>query len=236
MSAVDVIVWTCTVTFVATALITLLALVGKVTLGGGDGSQHRSYMKWLFSIFIAEIVGASVFAFGEVLRVDSQLLDEQADALEKADSLLGVAQTAFLSNELRVDSLVDVTAALRTRPLGQMTITALPARDTVVRAPRTQEIVREVSATASGDGTESKDLRIPIPPGWAYVDHLARVTSRNGNGSFTERLERGPDGEVSSVLISAQATSASRNPLRILSPPRSWISVEVTVQLREAGR
>jgi len=63
MTPTSVILWTGTTLFVATAVIAVLALIGRVTLGGGDGSGHHEYMKWLFGILIAEVVSASVVAF-----------------------------------------------------------------------------------------------------------------------------------------------------------------------------
>lgn len=74
MTPTSVILWTGTTLFVATAVIAVLALIGRVTLGGGDGSRHHEYMKWLFGILIAEVVSASVVAFGVALRAEQRPL------------------------------------------------------------------------------------------------------------------------------------------------------------------
>lgn len=61
--AINVLTWTCIAIFVATGIVTLLALVGRLGLGGGDGSKHDFYLRALFAALILEIVGVSVTAY-----------------------------------------------------------------------------------------------------------------------------------------------------------------------------
>ncbi len=60
-----VIAWICVFAFLATVIITLLALTGKITLGGGDGKNHDIYLRKLFYIVIIEIVGISITVYAD---------------------------------------------------------------------------------------------------------------------------------------------------------------------------
>jgi hypothetical protein len=74
-SAISVLTWTCVGVFIATAIVTLLALVGRIKLGGGDGSRHDSYLKALFAALILEVVGFSVTAYASALMNQGPLGD-----------------------------------------------------------------------------------------------------------------------------------------------------------------
>lgn len=63
MDPMSVLTWACVVVFITTAIVTLLALVGQVTLGGKGGTRHSFYLKALFSALILEVVGISVTAY-----------------------------------------------------------------------------------------------------------------------------------------------------------------------------
>jgi hypothetical protein len=67
-NAVFALTWACIAVFIATAIITLLALVGRVTLGGGDGSKHHFYLNALFAALILEVVGISVAAYASAVK------------------------------------------------------------------------------------------------------------------------------------------------------------------------
>jgi len=64
---IQVVLWTCAVVFIAIAVITLLALVGKLTLGGG-GTRHDYFLKRLFHVLIVAVAVASVGAFADFMR------------------------------------------------------------------------------------------------------------------------------------------------------------------------
>jgi hypothetical protein len=63
MSPISIIVWTCVALFVTTSVITVLALLGIVVLGGSTKSNHSYYLKRLFVSLILEVVssGAAIF-------------------------------------------------------------------------------------------------------------------------------------------------------------------------------
>ncbi|MES9853988.1 MAG: hypothetical protein ABW170_19410 [Candidatus Thiodiazotropha sp. L084R] len=75
MNPINILIWTCTLVFVATATITLLGLVGALQLGGGDGTRHDHYLSKLFTVLIIEIVVVSVGAFGIYASEYSTLLE-----------------------------------------------------------------------------------------------------------------------------------------------------------------
>src|SRR3954471_23532832 len=74
-NAIFVLTWACVAVFVATAIVTLLALVGYIKLGGGDGSKHDFYLKALFGALILEVIGISVTAYASSLKNPAQLVD-----------------------------------------------------------------------------------------------------------------------------------------------------------------
>jgi hypothetical protein len=74
-TAILVLTWVCVAVFIATAIVTLLALVGHTKLGGGDGSRHDFYLKALFGALILEVVGISVTAYASGLKSSGQLVD-----------------------------------------------------------------------------------------------------------------------------------------------------------------
>jgi hypothetical protein len=74
-SAIFVLTWACVAVFIATAIVTLLALVGYTKLGGGDGSRHDFYLKALFGALILEVVGISVTAYASGLKSTGGLVD-----------------------------------------------------------------------------------------------------------------------------------------------------------------
>jgi hypothetical protein len=77
--------------FVSTAVITLLALVGVLKLGGATRADHRYYLNRLFIALVLEVVASAVAVFYQETRtpqlseLPNQLVQIQAriDALEK---------------------------------------------------------------------------------------------------------------------------------------------------------
>src|SRR5690242_18446164 len=64
----SVLLWVCVAVFCATAIVTLLALIGVVRLGGGSSQDHSYYMRRLFHALILEIVVTVVAFFGGYLK------------------------------------------------------------------------------------------------------------------------------------------------------------------------
>ncbi len=73
VNAQEVIIWVCVFAFFSTVIITLAALTGKLTLGGGDGSNHNFYLQKLFNILIAEIVIISIGAFAAYIKLQDKI-------------------------------------------------------------------------------------------------------------------------------------------------------------------
>ena len=88
MSPLIVVVWTCVVVFLATAIITLAALVGWIRcLGGGDCNSHHYYLKRLFGALIIEIAGVSVAAYAEAFSSnDREQLEKISQGIQKQKS------------------------------------------------------------------------------------------------------------------------------------------------------
>lgn len=63
MTPIDAIVWTCVAAFISTAIITVLALIGVVKLGGAGADEHRYYLKRLFVVLVLEVVANSLAVF-----------------------------------------------------------------------------------------------------------------------------------------------------------------------------
>lgn len=81
MSPLIVVVWTCVAVFLATAVITLAALIGWIRcLGGGDCKNHHFYLKRLFGALIIEIAGVSVAAYAEAFSSNDR---EQLEKISK---------------------------------------------------------------------------------------------------------------------------------------------------------
>src|SRR6266481_4598698 len=71
-----VLVWTCVVLFILTAIITLGGLVGWFRLGGGAGDRHDYYLRNLFRALVVEIVAVVVGLFD--LYIKNQLDQTQS--------------------------------------------------------------------------------------------------------------------------------------------------------------
>lgn len=67
MTAFDAIIWTCTLIFVATGTIAVLALINKVKLGQ-TAEDHERYLRTLFNFLIMGIIFAGVCAFAMYLK------------------------------------------------------------------------------------------------------------------------------------------------------------------------
>jgi hypothetical protein len=68
MTPFQAVVWTCVVLFILTAGVTLLALVGRLRLGGGGAEAHEFYLRRLFRALVLEVIVAAVGAFGLYIK------------------------------------------------------------------------------------------------------------------------------------------------------------------------
>lgn len=67
MSILEVTAWTCVALFIVTSVVTILALLGVVRLGGGDGQHNQYFLRRLFAALLIEIIAASVAGYGGLL-------------------------------------------------------------------------------------------------------------------------------------------------------------------------
>jgi hypothetical protein len=65
-----IIIGICICIFAATGVVTLLALVGMIHLGGSTQEKHDYYLKRLFHALLIEIIGIAVAYFGSVLNAN----------------------------------------------------------------------------------------------------------------------------------------------------------------------
>lgn len=97
-AAILTVTWACIALFVATGIVTLLALVGRVTLGGGDGSKHDFYLKALFTAIVLEIVGISLTAYALKLK-GSGLIEAPKNMLIGVGATTHTCQLRFQSTK-----------------------------------------------------------------------------------------------------------------------------------------
>jgi len=95
------IVWTCVALFVITGAITLLGLVGLVTLGGNQPA-HEYYLKVLFKTLIVELVVISLgtFASSVTNRADNSALNKNlTSTLEGLETRIRTLEIDFLQKK-----------------------------------------------------------------------------------------------------------------------------------------
>lgn len=63
ITVIDVLAWTCAILFVVTGIITILALIGWVRLGGGDEANAQYFLRRLFVALLLEVIAGSVSAY-----------------------------------------------------------------------------------------------------------------------------------------------------------------------------
>lgn len=68
MTPITAIVWTCVAAFICTAIITVLALLGVIKLGGGTAADNQYYLKRLFVALVLEVVANSLAVFYQQTR------------------------------------------------------------------------------------------------------------------------------------------------------------------------
>lgn len=132
MSPLSVVVWICVAVFLVTAFITFAALLGWIRcLGGGDCSRHHYYVKCLFWLLIAEIVGTSTAAYAGALN------SKDRDQLTK------------ITEEIRTSKPEIVSQGLHAKGFGVMPI------------PQEQVLQQKAYVTSDGPSIDEKVVMIP---------------------------------------------------------------------------
>ena len=106
MTPTVVVVWTCVAILISTAVITLLALIGILKLGGGTAADHRYYLNRLFAALILEVVVNAGAIFYQETRTAN----------------LGALPKEFVNLEARVDNIekrIEYQRPTGQRPTGQ---------------------------------------------------------------------------------------------------------------------
>jgi hypothetical protein len=207
MSPVSVLVWTGTLVFVFTSAITLLALVGKVRLGGGNGSKHDLYLRRLFAILLTEIVSVGLYAFGASIRNEVALIADLQTRASQLDSLRAREADLARIAQAKVDSLSRITRL------------------------RVDTLVRDVRATSTG-APKTASVRIPIPDGWEFVDTTVTRRSATGRGSSDVVLERDAN-RVTAVRASVRAEAVRSRVLGVRIGAIASHAISVGVVIRE---
>ena len=126
--AVSVLTWTCVAVFVCTTIVTLLALVGVVTLGGGDGTKHQYYLRALFGALILQVVGISIAGYASIIRSDAPLADATKGdkGVGAAPPTVNPAQINWIDTQTNADwAGLDYAYTLTSNPKYKVKDTAL---------------------------------------------------------------------------------------------------------------
>lgn len=178
MSPLTVVVWTCVAVFLATAVVTLGALIGWIRcLGGGDCSNHHYYLKRLFAALILEIIGVSLSAYAEAFNSKDR------------------EQLETISQEIQKQ---------KTKIIGPISLTPgnPPEKALIVRQ------VLQQKAYASSDGPATDEKLIKIPEGWRYVASSENLWTKTGDATYTVTPVFDPrTKEVKEVKLTANAES-----------------------------
>jgi hypothetical protein len=89
VTPIAVLVWTCVAFFVSSAVVTLLALVGVLQLGGAGVANHNYYLKRLFGALAIEIIAVAVAVFYQQTRTPqlSELPDQFVRLQKRVEQL-----------------------------------------------------------------------------------------------------------------------------------------------------
>jgi hypothetical protein len=209
MTPLEVVVWTCVAVFAATATITVLALIGRVTLGGGDGTKHHFYLKKLFLLLVVEVVGVSVAAYAESMNSDDRQVVEDLESGAEEEPKEPIAPD---------ESSPENSAAEAVTPQ------LIPQNEPGPQGAVSPTKILQQRVYASSDGPQTAEKIVKIPSGWQYVGHKDRRSTRNGDASYhVDRIES--NGRVTAVRISARAAG------RAFLGRRNWIGAELTVTI-----
>jgi hypothetical protein len=207
----QVLVWTCVVVFIITCLLTLLGLAGILKLGGGTGTQHAYYMRWLFRIVIVEIVGVGVgvFAYYNGFNKDqAKGIQSLVDKANKDTSSTGDST-----------GLVGRISALFHRHK-----TNNPPADSV-KALLVKKDTLSVSIYVTTDGPKADAKTITIPPNARYLSNTVTLTTGNGDYHLHADETKGPNNVVNAVTLKADVADKS------LFGPRNWCGAVLYVYI-----
>jgi hypothetical protein len=159
MLALEVVIWACVCLFVVTAIIAILALLGRITLGGGDGKKHDYYLRKLFTVLMLEVAAAAVGAFAYFLAEAAR----SRVTVEKPTSTTGTFNSTSPPDTFATDTITNTSVMTETTESTDTAITqtsTLPSKD--VLAPNAKYAVTDA---------------ISLPYGqWTRINYNKRIT------------------------------------------------------------
>lgn len=202
-----VLIWTCVGVFAATAVITLLALVGVLTLGGGlgedRGDKHNYYLNLLFTALLLEIVAIGVAFFTDYIGLQKENKDlvSMVNSPSTTENLSAQSENSSSSN-------LNPQAPSETQPEAEQRIIA----DNIY---------------VTSDGPREGTLTVEVPSGWEYVRNSVSITTQNEDARLDPvTLVRNEAGEVIGVSVHAIAGDQR------LFGPRNWLGAELSVVVK----
>jgi uncharacterized membrane protein YqjE len=141
------IAYTCVGVFIATAIITLLALVGLIPIKPG-------FLSRLFNILVVEIVVIAVAAFAGFLRLDPRPVAETVQQAAATQAELAETETR-LEETSRVLSIIDKAETQTSSPPSETTLPArvyvhIPDAQSRTEAQQAQQILEAQKALVPG--------------------------------------------------------------------------------------
>ena len=219
MTAITILVWTCVFVFVLTCLLTLLGLVGILRLGGGDGTRHDFYLRWLFRILLVEIVAVGVSVFAAYVGVDNKQIQGLKDLVSNSGKTPTLTTDSAAANET---GLGHVISSLFHKSRRHSSQAAVDSAKTTPKAPVFRNDTLSISLYVTTDGPKSDVKIIDIPANARYTGNQVTVTTGNGDYARHVELIPGP-ADVKQVRLVANVAD------RRLFGPRNWFGAILRV-------
>lgn len=220
MEPLSILVWTFIFVVITTAVITFLALLGMVRLGGGDGSQHDYYLRKLFEALIIEVLVVAVGAFSVNLTNRNEQFAGLKDLARKTNSNDSISLPKdTLSIATKSDSSL--------KPKSPAIIKKITGIDSVNQVAKKIVIdTLKASIYATTDNPSTDVQLIAVPSGSHYLGHNTILTTKNGDAIYNVELV------TSGNNVEAVKITASVEP-RSLFGPRNWIGVVLQVYIEK---
>lgn len=210
MDAQAVLIWTCVVIFISTAVVTFLALLGKITLGGDGRARHHYYLGRLFTVIIVEVSIASVLAFINMINENKATgLKQQMKELERSSginldslspSLQKIQPVTLFADGIEKDSSALLKDFLAVNAFTQ----SLQIVDTSFREEASKPKTLEISVYATSDEPKVDSKIIYIPQDLIYQRYEVVETTKNGKAGYEVKIIKDQT-KIIGVKITANA-------------------------------
>lgn len=222
----DVVIWAAAVVFVATAVITLAALVGLLKLGGGNATKHHAYLKKLFTILIVETVVAGVAAFGAYLVEKSQgstVLHESERQIERAQAHLARSETELSDIQAYTASLRyalnEYRSALKYQPqnVAWLTTTASILNE-LGRYAEAEDVLDDVRVSTSFQTLRPSVRRAVLVAQGAALTMQNKLEAASDVATLATKLDQNATREIGQSVTKYRSNDARRAALKIPAP------------------